>query len=56
MEDCIFCKLARDEIHREIIYENLAQKIFQTKINFWPFWVKKAPKNLEKINIKLNLE
>lgn len=22
MKDCIFCKLAREEIHREVIYEN----------------------------------
>jgi len=32
------------------------QQVSQIKINFWPFWVKKTPKNLEKINIKLNLE
>lgn len=41
---------------REILYESLPQQISQIKIRFWPFWVKKTPKNIEKINIKLNLE
>ncbi len=41
---------------REILYESLPQRISQIKIRFWPFWVKKTPKNVEKINIKLNLE
>jgi len=41
---------------REVIYESLPQQISQIKIRFWPFWVKKTPKNVEKINIKLNLE
>ncbi len=41
---------------REILYESLPQQISEIKIRFWPFWVKKTPKNVEKINIKLNLE
>ena len=41
---------------RGIIHEALPQQVSQIKISFWPFWVKKTPKNLEKINIKLNLE
>lgn len=40
---------------REIVYENFPE-VSQIKINFRPFWVKKTPKNIEKINIKLNFE
>lgn len=41
---------------REVVYEVLPQQVSQIEINFWPFWVGKTPKNLNKINIELNLE
>lgn len=41
---------------REIINSRIPDQILQIKVNFWPFWVKKAPKNIKRINIKLNLE
>ncbi len=41
---------------RDIVDRILPNNVSQIKINFWPFWVKKTPKNTEKININLNLE
>lgn len=41
---------------REVVYKTLPQQVSQIEINFWPFWVKKTPKNLNKINVELNLE
>lgn len=40
----------------EIIYNAFSQEISQLKVNFWPFWVKKAPKDENKIKIRLNFE
>ncbi len=31
-------------------------KISEIKVNFWPFWVKKAPEDRNRIKIKLNFE
>ncbi|PJE69652.1 MAG: hypothetical protein COU98_00975, partial [Candidatus Staskawiczbacteria bacterium CG10_big_fil_rev_8_21_14_0_10_38_10] len=41
---------------KETIYRNFPREISQVQINFWPFWVKNAPKDIKRINIKLNLE
>lgn len=41
---------------REIIYNAFSQQVSQLKINLWPFWVKKAPKNQRKIKIELIFE
>lgn len=39
-----------------IVYSGLGQELSRLKINFWPFWVKKAPKNQDRIKIELNFE
>lgn len=40
----------------DIIYSELNQQVDRLKVNLWPFWVKKAPKNQDKIKIELNFE
>ena len=40
-----------EEIER-IIFENFPQ-VESIKIKFWPFWIKRAPKNVERIKIEL---
>lgn len=40
----------------DIVYNKLGQELSHLKINFWPFWVKKAPKNQNRIKIELNFE
>jgi len=40
----------------DIIYSKLGQEISQVKIDFWPFWVKKAPKDQSKIKVQLKFE
>ncbi|MBU2539889.1 hypothetical protein KJ786_01910 [Patescibacteria group bacterium] len=41
---------------QEIVYTAFFQEVSQIKINMWPFWVKKAPKNQNKIKTSLNFE
>lgn len=41
---------------KEIFDEKYGDKISEIKINFWPFWVSKAPKDKNRIKINLNLE
>jgi len=31
-------------------------QVTKAQVRFWPFWVKKAPQNMEKIKIKLNID
>ena len=40
----------------EIISNVLPQQTSQIKIKFWPFWVKKAPRDATRINVELKLE
>ncbi len=40
----------------EAISNAYSQKVSQIKVNLWPFWVKTAPKNQNKIKIELNFE
>jgi len=40
----------------DIIYSKVGQELSQIKINFWPFWVKKAPNDQDKIKVRLNFE
>jgi len=42
---------SKEEIER-IIFENFPQ-VESIEIKFWPFWIKKAPKNVERIKIEL---
>ena len=39
----------------KILFESQPE-IIKTRINLWPFWVKKVPENPEKIEIKINLD
>ena len=39
----------------KIILENQAD-IIKTQISAWPFWVKKVPQNIEKIELKINID
>lgn len=40
----------------DIVYGKIGQELSQIKINFWPFWVKKAPNDQDKIKVRLNFE
>ena len=40
----------------EIVNQKYGDKVNNVKIDFWPFWVKSAPTNKNRINIDLNLE
>ncbi len=40
----------------DIISQMYGEKISKVKVNFWPFWVKKAPSDGSRIKIKLNFE
>ena len=44
-----------DEI-TEIVKANFNQEILQVRENFWPVWVKRGPKNLERIVVNLNFQ
>ena len=44
-----------EEIQNSIL-GGFSDKISQVRINLWPFWVKKAPNNINKIKVKLNLD
>lgn len=48
-------KKSSDQI-KEVFSEEYGDKISDIKINFWPFWVNKAPKNKNRIKINLNFE
>jgi hypothetical protein len=37
----------------EIINSNLTDSVSRVKVNFWPFWVTKAPKIQKSIQIEL---
>jgi hypothetical protein len=37
----------------EVINNNLTDSVSRVKVNFWPFWVTKAPKNQKSIQIEL---
>ncbi|MBU4274915.1 hypothetical protein KKE19_03850 [Patescibacteria group bacterium] len=37
----------------DIIYSKIGQEVSEIKIDFWPFWVKKAPNDQSKINVRL---
>lgn len=41
---------------KEIINKKYGENISQIKVNFWPFWVNKAPSNKNRIKINLNFE
>lgn len=40
----------------DVIYSKLGQEISRIKIDFWPFWVKKAPNDQSKIKVQLNFD
>lgn len=40
----------------ETINSGLGDKVSKVKVNFWPFWVMKSPKNQKAIDIKLKFE
>lgn len=44
-----------DEIEK-IINLQYGEKVSGVKVNFWPFWVKSAPKDVNRIKVKLNFE
>lgn len=46
----IYGKKAEDI--RKVILDNFPQ-IEKVQLSFWPFWVRRAPKNIERINIRL---
>jgi hypothetical protein len=51
----LFAHKTRDEI-TAIITDNLGENVSRVKVNFWPFWVQKAPSGENKINIDLDFE
>lgn len=38
-----------------IINDVYGDKVFEVRVNFWPFWVKKAPKDVDRIKVNLDL-
>jgi len=40
----------------DVINSNLGEEISKVKVNFWPFWVTKAPQNQKAIKIELKFE
>lgn len=40
----------------ETISDSLGDKISKVKVNLWPFWVTKAPKNQKAINVELKFD
>jgi len=40
----------------DIVYSELGQDLSRVKVDFWPFWVTKAPKNQKKIKVELKFE
>ncbi len=45
-----------EEKTKEVIYNKFSDKISEINVNFWPFWVRRVPKNGGRVNIKLNIE
>jgi len=41
---------------KETVKDSLGDKISDIKVNFWPFWVKKAPKSQKAVTIELKFE
>lgn len=41
---------------KSIIESSYGDKISKIEINLWPFWVKKAPKNVDRIKVDFNFE
>jgi len=52
--DLVSRKSAREI--EEVVYEKYEDKISLIKVNFWPFWVHKAPVNKNRIIVNLNFE
>lgn len=44
-----------DEI-KDVVTSFYGDKVSQVKVNFWPFWVKKAPQDANRIKIQLNFQ
>ena len=51
----LFSQKTSDEI-KSIISENYGSDVSKVEVDFWPFWVKSAPKNKNRINIDLMFE
>ncbi|MBI2054244.1 MAG: hypothetical protein HYT36_02840 [Candidatus Staskawiczbacteria bacterium] len=44
-----------DQIN-ETVNNNLGDRVSKVKVNFWPFWVKKSPKNQKSITVELRFD
>jgi len=44
------------EAIKEAIYTNYPDEISRVEVKLWPFWVRKAPGNINRFNIKLDIE
>ncbi len=51
----LFHMKSSDQI-QQIVEQMYNDKISRVKVTFWPFWVKSAPNNRNRINIEVNLE
>ncbi|OGZ64675.1 MAG: hypothetical protein A3A98_01610 [Candidatus Staskawiczbacteria bacterium RIFCSPLOWO2_01_FULL_40_39] len=51
----LFASKSAEQI-KQIVVSRYSDKISETKVKFWPFWVNKAPKDKDKININLNFQ
>ncbi len=40
----------------ESIYNKFSEEISEIKVNFWPFWVRKAPGGKDRINVKFKIK
>ena len=51
----IFSRKAEENI-KEIIELKYGEQISKIEVDFWPFWVRRAPKNREKIDVVIQFE
>ncbi len=48
----LFTQKSSDEI-KNLMGENYGDSVSKVEVNFWPFWVKSAPSNKNRINVEL---
>ena len=51
----IFREKSADKI-KEIINSRMGDEVSQIKVNLWPFWTTKAPRDKNKIQVSLKFE
>ena len=51
----LFSSKSADQI-KQVVDQMYADGISELKVNFWPFWVKKAPKDKNRIYVQLHLQ